>query len=57
MLVHQPEFCESCGHSMEGNAHGFDQNDAYMDGDKLIHSGKCTYCIVCFPGWLKLRKQ
>ena len=41
--------CADCKHSMEGNNHGFDQNDGYMDGDKLIHSGACTYCRVCNP--------
>lgn len=39
--------CGLCNHSTEANQHGFDQNDAYMDGDKLIHSGRCTYCKGC----------
>jgi hypothetical protein len=41
--------CELCGHFLEGNSHGFDQNDAVMDGDVLVHSGHCTYCKVCNP--------
>ena len=41
--------CYDCGHSLENNNHGFDQNDAVMDGDNLIHSGRCTYCRVCNP--------
>lgn len=48
--------CELCGHSLEFNEHGFDQNDAVMVGDELIHSGQCTYCKVCSPSlneWLK----
>jgi len=39
--------CHLCGHSMKNNSHGFDQNDAWMDGDKLVHLGQCTYCKVC----------
>lgn len=42
--------CPLCGHSLEDNQHGFDQNDASMDGDKLVHCGRCTYCRVCNPG-------
>jgi len=29
---------------------GFDQNDGHMEGEKLVHSGQCTYCVVCNPG-------
>jgi hypothetical protein len=43
----QEKFCGLCGHSLVENSHGFDQNDAVMDGDRLIHSGHCTYCKVC----------
>jgi len=43
------ETCELCGHSLENNSHGFDQNDAVMDGDTLVHSGHCTYCRECNP--------
>lgn len=39
--------CPSCNHSLKDNDHGFDQNDAHMEGDKLVHSGCCTYCKVC----------
>jgi hypothetical protein len=41
------QMCPDCGHSLENNKHGFDQNDGCMDGDKLIHSGRCTYCRFC----------
>ena len=41
--------CKDCGHSLRNNLHGFDQNDAFLDGDKLVHSGSCTYCRVCNP--------
>jgi hypothetical protein len=47
-------FCPSCMHSLINNQHGFDQNDGHMEGDKLIHSGKCTYCKKCNP-WLEQR--
>ena len=39
--------CNLCGHSLTDNEHGFDQNDAWMDGEKLVHSGLCTYCKAC----------
>ena len=45
--VLKPKVCDLCGHPLENNSHGFDQNDAYMDGDKLVHSGHCTYCKYC----------
>lgn len=42
------EICTLCGHELENNKHGFDQNDAYIDeNNELIHSGRCTYCKVC----------
>lgn len=44
-----PPICISCGHSLDDNNHGFDQNDGYLDGDKLVHSGSCTYCRDCNP--------
>lgn len=43
------EFCDMCGHSLTNNNHGFDQNDGHMDGEKLVHSGSCTYCRICNP--------
>lgn len=42
-----PRLCGLCSHSLLNNEHGFDQNDGYMDGDNLIHGGRCTYCRVC----------
>lgn len=45
------ETCNLCGHTLKDNSHGFDQNDAWMDGDKLVHSGSCTYCKICNPHW------
>ena len=36
--------CILCGHSKVDNKHGFDQYDMYMNGDKVIHTGRCTYC-------------
>jgi hypothetical protein len=45
--------CPDCGHSLENNLHGFDQNDAWIEDDKLIHSGHCTYCRECNPGIFK----
>ena len=41
--------CDLCKHSLANNDHGFDQNDAMMDDDKLVHSGSCTYCNECNP--------
>jgi len=41
--------CGLCHHSFKDNNHGFDQNDAYMDGDVMVHCGSCTYCNVCNP--------
>jgi hypothetical protein len=32
---------------LKDNNHGFDQNDGVMDGNRLVHSGHCTYCRVC----------
>lgn len=48
--------CPHCKHSLEDNKHGFDQNDAWMDGDELIHSGSCTYCKECNPRLKELLK-
>jgi hypothetical protein len=45
--VLSPEECHWCKHSLKNNSHGFDQSDAWMDGDKLVHSGQCTYCKIC----------
>lgn len=41
------KICPTCHHSMENNQHGFDQNDGHMEGEKLILSGRCTYCKIC----------
>jgi hypothetical protein len=41
--------CNLCGHTLVNNSHGFDQNDAHMEGDELIHHGRCTYCRFCNP--------
>lgn len=41
--------CTLCGHTLKNNKHGFDQNDGYLQGDKLIHNGTCTYCKFCNP--------
>jgi hypothetical protein len=41
------KICTLCGHSLKDNLHGFDQNDAVMDGEELVHSGRCTYCKIC----------
>lgn len=46
---HYHNDCPHCGHSLADNHHGFDQNDAYLDGDSLVHSGSCTYCKICNP--------
>jgi len=46
-------YCHDCHHTLEGNGHGFDQNDGWMDGDKLVHSGSCTYCRYCNPAIFK----
>ncbi len=43
------EMCNLCHHSLENNSHGFDQNDAWMEGYKLVHSGFCSYCKICYP--------
>lgn len=39
--------CDLCDHTLVGNLHGFDQNDGWIEGDKFIHSGHCTYCKIC----------
>lgn len=43
--------CELCGHSLEDNLHGFDQNDYYWDDiqAQYVHCGSCTYCKACNP--------
>lgn len=51
------EMCKLCGHSLVDNAHGFDQNDGAMYGNKFVHSGHCTYCVVCNPRLLASMNQ
>lgn len=47
-MQEQKDYCDICGHSLEDNPHGFDQNDGYIDEEgKLILYGTCTYCKVC----------
>lgn len=50
--------CKLCGHTLPGNAHGFDQNDYFFDSDldQMVHSGHCTYCKECNP-WLILARN
>lgn len=43
------DMCNLCHHTLTNNSHGFDQNDAWLNGDELVHSGFCTYCRVCNP--------
>lgn len=43
------DMCPDCKHSLKDNMHGFDQNDAHMEGNKLVHHGTCTYCRECNP--------
>jgi hypothetical protein len=51
------EKCGLCGHYLTpNNMHGFDQNDAVMDGEKFVHSGRCTYCRECNPGIFEVKK-
>jgi len=50
MTKDKSKICSFCGHSLVNNPHGLDQNDVFMDGDKLIHSGSCTYCKHCRAG-------
>lgn len=38
------EKCEWCGHSLDNNSHGVDQND--FSG--TVYLGKCTYCNQCY---------
>lgn len=45
----QVQECPDCHHSLKENNHGFDQNDGWIEGDKLVHSGSCTYCRICNP--------
>jgi len=42
-------FCPDCGHSLEDNNHGPDQNDYDYDVqlDRIFYSGSCTYCKIC----------
>jgi hypothetical protein len=52
------EVCRDCGHSLENNLHGFDQNDAWLDDqDHLVHSGHCTYCRFCNPRIFEKEKK
>lgn len=43
--------CSNCGHSLENNLHGPDQNDFYYDAEKdeYVACGSCTYCRECNP--------
>ena len=41
--------CANCAHSLIDNLHGFDQNDWYVEHNKLIYFGCCTYCKECNP--------
>jgi len=41
--------CSHCKHDLTDNQHGFDQNDGWIEGDNLVHSGVCTYCHLCNP--------
>jgi hypothetical protein len=47
--------CEFCGHTLENNRHGLDQNDAYYDSERdvIVHSGVCTYCKLCTDKMIK----
>ncbi len=42
--------CKSCGHTLTDNRHGPDQNDFVYDAvtDKFCHTGRCTYCKLCY---------
>lgn len=46
-IFNSHETCCWCGHSLKNNNHGFDQNDARLEGDELKHLGRCTYCKEC----------
>ncbi len=41
--------CPDCHHNLKDNDHGFDQNDGWIENNKLVHSGHCTYCKECNP--------
>jgi hypothetical protein len=45
------KICPDCGHSLEDNEHGFDQNDFEYDSEtgKFIYLGSCAYCKECNP--------
>ena len=46
-------YCSLCGHSLENNQHGLDQNDSELsDKGELRHSGSCTYCKECNPSMI-----
>ena len=45
----EEKICGLCHHSLKDNDHGLDQNDMWLEGDKLVHSGHCTYCEMCNP--------
>lgn len=50
--------CPLCGHSLENNNHGIDQNDVFLDEDnEFKHTGSCTYCVECNPRLKELAKQ
>lgn len=49
-LTLKAALCGLCKHLTIDNTHGFDQNDADMIDDKLVHYGRCTYCNLCNPG-------
>ena len=49
--MNEAKTCGFCGHYLENNSHGIDQNDVYYDstdGD-YKHTGSCTYCKECNP--------
>jgi len=55
--TNETKSCPDCRHSLKNNEHGFDQNDADMDGDVLVHSGQCTYCRECNPKMFEAEKK
>ena len=50
--------CGDCGHSIDANPHGFDQNDFVWshEANDYVHRGACTYCRECNPEIFKQKE-
>ena len=48
--------CPDCGHSLDNNLHGIDQNDFIYDPKihGYVYCGNCTFCNICNPRLKKI---